>query len=207
MPNHQINQEHVHANDDLHPEQLQDHVDAILALPVSPKQAAFLVLEQIQNNDVQADQAHNADNMLLENILQVGFVRRDENFFADHGFEDYQARRHASTWAKFFPSEDKNYMVMVPKSWTTVFMGLLIRPDTTEWAKKFLTSDVVANPFEPEVEVVPLQVLAKIDCLREKETITSPNKRKLKESCMVDTEVRRYLRPKEKFKGFKQSFA
>jgi hypothetical protein len=45
MPNHQINQEHVHANDDLHPEQLQDHVDAILALPVSPKQAAFLVLE------------------------------------------------------------------------------------------------------------------------------------------------------------------
>lgn len=84
---------------------------------------------------MQVDQAHNADNIVLEDNLQVGFVRRDDNFLADQVFEEHQARKHASTWAKFFPTEDTSNMVMVPKTWASFFMGLLIRPDSAERAK------------------------------------------------------------------------
>jgi hypothetical protein len=77
-------------------------------------------------------------------------------------------------------------------------MHLLIRSDSAEWAKKFLASDAVATLMEPREEMILVQ------CQHEKETTTSPIKCKHKESCFVDTEVRRSLRLREKSKGFKQ---
>lgn len=63
----------------------------------------------------------------------------------------------------------------------------------------------MATLLESGVGMVPLQVSAKIVCQVEKETTTSPNKRKHKKTYLVDTEVSRSMCLKKKSKGFKQS--
>jgi hypothetical protein len=172
LPNQHLNQNQANGNEDFHPEHVQEQVEAILALPIGLEPVVSPALEQFQNNGMHAYQAQYGDNMVLEDNMQMGYVRRVDGFLADLAFEEYQAKKCATTWAKFFPLEDTTNVMMVPKSWAAFFMGLLIRPYSAEWAKKFLASDDVATLMEPGEEMIL------VPCQQEKETTNSPIKRK-----------------------------
>lgn len=59
-----------------------------------------------------------------------------------------------------------------PQVMGSFFMGLLIRLDSTEWAKKFQAFDDVATLMEPREEMIL------VPCQQEKETTNSHVKRK-----------------------------
>jgi hypothetical protein len=92
-------------------------------------------------------------------------------------------------------------------------MGLLMRPDSFEWAKKFLLSGALSAFMEPNMETMPIKIPPK--CLLPpnqdplvdaQSTVTSEAVNKKKRASLVDTEVRRSARLREKTKCFKSCF-
>ena len=88
-------------------------------------------------------------------------------------------------------------------------MGLLMRPDSFEWAKKFLLSGALSAFMEPNMETMPIKIPPK--CLLPpnqdplvdaQSTVTSEAVNRKKRAALVDTEVRRSARLREKAKGF-----
>ena len=118
-------------------------VDAVLALRAFPP--AGMLLEG--NND------QGEENMQIEENINVGFMQHLEQPNHDPAYEDYLARKRLSSWADLFPTNSE--LVPVPKVWAAFFMGLLLRPDYFEWAKKFLMSGAISAFIEPNMETVP----------------------------------------------------
>jgi hypothetical protein len=52
-------------------------------------------------------------------------------------------------------------LIPMPKLWAAFFMGLLLRPDSFEWAKKFLLSGALSVFTEPNMETVPIKIPSK----------------------------------------------
>jgi hypothetical protein len=76
-------------------------------------------------------------------------------------------------------------------------MGLLLRPDSFEWAKKFLLSSALSAFMEPNMETVPIKIPSKClppppcqDLLEDAQSPVPPetlNRKKC--AILVDTEV------------------
>jgi hypothetical protein len=174
-------------------------VDAVLALPAFPPAGMLL-----EGNNNQGE-----ENMQVEENINVGFMQHLEQPNHDPAYEDYLARKRLSSWADLFPTNSE--LVPVPKVWDAFFMGLLLRPDSFEWAKKFLLSGAISAFVEPSMETVSIKIPSK--CLPppsqdshvepQSPLPAKPVKRK-KQSILVDTEVRRSARLREKARGFKR---
>jgi hypothetical protein len=119
-----------------------------------------------------ADQAQDDDNMVLEDNMQMGFVRRVDGFLADLAFEEYQAKKVCHYMGQILSIGRHSQCDDGPQFKGSFFMGLLSRSDSAEWAKKFLASDDVATLMEPGEEMIL------VPCQQEKETTNSPIKRK-----------------------------
>jgi hypothetical protein len=91
--------------------------------------------------------------MQVEENINVGFMQHLEQPNHDPTYEDYLARKRLSSWADLFPTNSE--LIHVPKMWAAFFMGLLLRPDYFEWAKKFLMSGAISAFVEPNMETVP----------------------------------------------------
>jgi hypothetical protein len=126
----------------------------------------------------------------------------------DPAFEDYMARKCSSSWADLFP--ENVGLVSVPKVWAAFFMGLLIKPDSFDWARKFLLSGAISAFVEPSMDTIPIKIPSK--CLLPSSQDThvepqspSPTKAALRkrQPIMVDTAVRRSAKLRAKAKGFK----
>jgi hypothetical protein len=108
-------------------------VDAVLALP------AFLPVGLLL--EVNNDQGE--ENMQVEENINVGFMHHLEQPNLDPSYEDYLARKRLSSWADLFPTNSE--FIPVPKMWDAFFMGLLLRSDSFEWAKKLLLSGAIST--------------------------------------------------------------
>jgi hypothetical protein len=98
-----------------------------------------------------------------------------------------------------FPTNSE--FIPVPKMWAAFFMGLLLRPDSFEWAKKFLLSGSLSAFVEPNMETVPIKIPSKCllppsEELHKESQSPSPADvvNRKKPSILVDTEVRRSAR-------------
>jgi hypothetical protein len=129
--------------------EVPEPVDAVLALPAFPP--AGMLLEG--NND------QGEENMQVEENINVGFMQHLEQPNHDPAYEDYLARKRLSSWADLFPTNSD--LVLVPKVWAAFFMGLLLRPDSFEWAKKFLLSGAISAFVEPSMETVSIKIPSK----------------------------------------------
>jgi hypothetical protein len=118
------------------------------------------------------------------------------------------ARKCSSSWADLFPNNAG--LVSVPKVWAAFFMDLLFRPDSFDWAKKFLLSGATSTFVEPSMDTILIKIPSK--CLLPSSQDThvepqspSPTKAALRkrQPIMVDTAVRRSARLRAKAKGFK----
>jgi hypothetical protein len=90
-------------------------------------------------------------------------------------------------------------------------MGLLMRPDSFEWAKIILLSGALSAFMEPNMEIVPIKIPHLLppnqDLLTDTQSpVTSEAVNRKKRATLVDTEVRRSERLREKAKGFKPCF-
>ena len=94
--------------------------------------------------------------MNVEENINVGFMQHLEQPNHDPTYEDYLARKCLSSWAEMFPTNSE--FIHVPKMWVAFFMGLLLRPDSFEWAKKFLLSGALSAFMEPNMETVPFKI-------------------------------------------------
>jgi hypothetical protein len=105
-------------------EEAPEPVDAVLALPAFPPEGMLL---EGNNDQVEED-------MQIEENINVGLMQHLEQSTPDPAFEDYMARKCFSSWADLVP--DNADSVSVPKVWAAFFMGLLLKPDSFDWAKK-----------------------------------------------------------------------
>jgi hypothetical protein len=182
-------------------EEVQDQEVVVLALPALPPADPFLE----GNNDQGEENLNlNAD----ENII-VGCMTHLDQPSQDPAYEDFMARKRFSSWAELCPPNVD--LIPVPKLWAAFFMGLLMRPDSFEWAKKILLSGALFAFMEPNMEIVPIKIPRLLppnqDLLMDTQSpVTSEAVNRKKRATLVDTEVRRSARLREKAKGFKPCF-
>jgi hypothetical protein len=119
-----------------------DPAGAVLAWPAFPPEGMLL-----EGNNDQGDA-----NMQIEENINVGLMQHLEQSIPDPAYEDYLARKRLSSWADIFPCNSD--FVTVPKVWAAFFMGLLLRPNSFDWTKKFLTSGTLSALVEPSMETV-----------------------------------------------------
>ncbi|PWZ30189.1 hypothetical protein Zm00014a_030490 [Zea mays] len=74
----------------------------------------------------------------------------------DPAYDDFLARKRFSSWAELCPPSAD--LISVPKLWVAFFMGLLMRPDSFEWARKFLLSGAHSAFMEPNMETIPIKI-------------------------------------------------
>jgi hypothetical protein len=146
--------------------------------------------------------------MHVEENINVGFMQHLEQPNHDPAYEDYLARKRLSSWAEMFPTNSE--FIPVPKMWVAFFMGLLLRLDSFEWAKKFLMSGAISAFVEPNMETVSIKSPSKCLPPPSQESHVEPQSplpaeaiNRKKQSILVDTEVRRSARLWEKARGFK----
>jgi hypothetical protein len=144
----------------------------------------------------------------IEDNINVGLMLHLEQSIPDPAFKDYMARKCSSSWADIFP--DKAGSVSVPKVWAAFFMGLLIRPDSFDWARTFLLSGAISAFVGPSMDTISIKIPSKFLPPSSRDTHVEPQspspiktafrKRQL---ILVDTAVRRSARLRAKAKGFK----
>ncbi|PWZ32004.1 hypothetical protein Zm00014a_026077 [Zea mays] len=66
------------------------------------------------------------------------------------------ARKRSSSWADLLPDNDGS--VSVPKVWAAFFMGLLMRPDSFDWARKFLLSGAISAFVTPSMDTISIRI-------------------------------------------------
>jgi hypothetical protein len=123
--------------------------EAVLALPAFPPEN--MILEG--NND------QGEDDMQIEESINVGLMLHLEQSNPDPAFDEYMARKRSSSWADLFPDNDGS--VSVPKVWVAFFMGLLIRPDSFDWARKFLLSGAISAVVMPNMDTISIKIPSK----------------------------------------------
>jgi hypothetical protein len=119
---------------------------------------AVLAILAFPPDDMQMEGNHDQGdvNMQIEENINVGLMQHLEHSTSDPAYEDFLARKRFNSWAGILSGNSD--LVTVPKVWAAFFMGLLLRSDSFEWAKKFLTSDVVSALVEPSMETVSLLI-------------------------------------------------
>jgi hypothetical protein len=172
--------------------------EAVLALPAFPPEN--MILEG--NND------QGEDDMQIEENINVGLMLHLEQSNPDPAFEDYMARKCSSSWADLFP--DNVGSVSVPKVWAAFFMGLLIRPDSFDWARKFLLSGAISAFVKPSMDTISIKIPSKCLLPPSQDTHVEPQSPpptkaalRKRQPILVDTAVRRSARLRAKAKGFK----
>jgi hypothetical protein len=172
--------------------------DVVLALPAFPPKGMLL-----EGNNDQGE-----ENMQIEENINVGVIQHLEQSIPDPAYEDYLARKRLSSWADLFPCNSD--FVSVPKVWAAFFMGLLLRPDSFYWAKKFLMPGAISALVEPSMETVSIKIPPK--CLppssqdlhvEPQSPIPAEAVNRQKQPIMVETKVKRSVRLREKARGFK----
>jgi hypothetical protein len=103
---------------------------------------------------MEGNQKHDAANMQVDENVQVGFMQHVDHPNSNPTYEDFLARKLFGSWASVLPGNSD--LVTIPKVWANFFMGLLLKPNSFDWAKKFLTSDAVTLLVEPNMETVSL---------------------------------------------------
>jgi hypothetical protein len=141
----------------------------------------------------------------------MGFMTHLNQPSQDRACDDFLARKRFSSWAELCPPSAD--LIFVPKLWAAFFMGLLMRPHSFEWARKFLLSGALSAFMEPGMETIPIKIPPKClfpPCLDSPvealSPVTSAAVRRKKCAALVDIEVRRSARLREKAKGFKPCF-
>jgi hypothetical protein len=142
--------------------------------------------------------------MQIEDNINVGLMLHLDQTVPDPALEDLLARKCSSFWADLFSDNDDS--VSVPKIWATFFMGLLMRPDSFDWARKFLLFGAISAFVAPSMDIISIRIPpppnqdspAKPQLPPQSET--TPRKR---QPISVDTTVRRSARLRAKAKGFK----
>jgi hypothetical protein len=138
----------------------------------------------------------------------VGLMQHLEHSNPDPAYENFLARKRFNSWAGTLPGNSD--LVTVPKVWAEFFIGLLLRSDSFEWSKKFLTLDAISALVEPSMETVSLLIPPK--CLpppsqelhvEQQSPSALEAASKQKEPIIFETEVRRSVRLREKAKVFK----
>jgi hypothetical protein len=146
--------------------------------------------------------------MHVEENINVGFMQHLEQPNHDPTYEDYLARKCLSSWAEMFPTNSE--FIHVPKMRVAFFMGLLLRLDSFEWAKKFLLSGAISAFVEPNMETVSIKIPSKCLAPPSQESHVEPQSplpvdavNRKKQSILVNIEVRRSARLQGKARGFK----
>jgi hypothetical protein len=172
--------------------------DAVLALLAFPPEGMLL-----EGNNDQGE-----ENMQIEENINVGLLQHLEQSNPDLAYEDYLARKCLTSWTDLFPANSD--FVSVPKVWVAFFTSLLLRPDSFDWAKKFLMLGVISALIEPSIETVSIKIPPKCLPLPSQDLHVEPQSliraaavNRKKQPIMVDTEVRRSARLREKARGFK----
>ncbi|ONM54005.1 hypothetical protein ZEAMMB73_Zm00001d019962 [Zea mays] len=168
--------------------------EAVLAFPAFPP----------DNINLEGNNIEGQDDMQIEDNINVGLMLHLDQTIPDHAFEDFMARKCSSSWADLFPDNDGS--VSVPKVWAAFFMGLLMRPDSFDWARKFLLSGAISAFVAPSMDTISIRIPpppsqdspAKPQPSPQSEA--TPRKR---QPISVDTAVRRSARLRAKAKGFK----
>jgi hypothetical protein len=188
-------------------EDVQDQEVVVLALPALPPADPFL-----EGNNDQNDQGAQNLNLNADDNIIVGFMTHLNQPSQDPTYEDFLAKKHFSSWAKLCPTPSAD-LISVPKLWAAFFMGLVMRLDSFEWARKFLLLEALSAFMEPNMETVPFKIPPKCllppsqDSLVEAQSpVTSVAVNRKKRAALVNTEVRRSARLREKAKGFKPCF-
>jgi hypothetical protein len=94
--------------------------------------------------------------MQIEDNINVGLMLHLDRTIPDPAFEDFLARKRSSSWADLFPDNDGS--VSVPKIWAAFFMGLLMRPDSFDWARKFLLSGAISAFVAPSMDIISIRI-------------------------------------------------
>ena len=94
--------------------------------------------------------------MQIEDNINVGLMLHLDQTIPDPAFEDFMARKRSSSWADLFPDNDGS--VSVPKVWAAFFMGLLMRPDSFDWARKFLLSGAISAFVAPSMDIISFRI-------------------------------------------------
>jgi hypothetical protein len=173
-----------------------DYVRARVLVPRNPG------VTNLEGNNVQGQ-----DDMQIEENINVGLMLHLEHTNPDLAFEDFMARKRSSSWADLLPGNDGS--VSVPKVWPAFFMGLLMRPDSFDWARKFLLSGAISAFVKPSMDTISIKIPS--NCLLPPSQDTpaepqSPPQSKAtfrkRQPILVDTTVRS-ARLRAKAKGFK----
>jgi hypothetical protein len=148
------------------------------------------------------------DDMQIEENINVGLMLHLNQTIPDPAFEDFMARKRSSSWADLFPDNDGS--VSVPKVWAAFFMGLLMRPDSFDWARKFLLSGAISAFVAPSMDTISIRIPS--NCLpppsqdspaKPQSSPQSETTSRKRQPISVDTTVRRSARLRAKAKGFK----
>jgi hypothetical protein len=172
--------------------------EAVLAFPAFPP----------ENMNLEGNNVEGQDDMQIEDNINVGLMLHLDQTIPDPAFEDFMARKRSSSWADLFPDNDGS--VSVPKVWAAFFMGLLMRPDSFDWVRKFLLSGAISAFVTPSMDTISIRIPS--NCLpppsqdspaRPQPSPQSEATSRKRQPISVDTTVRRSVRLRAKAKGFK----
>jgi hypothetical protein len=172
--------------------------EAVLALPAFPP----------ENMNLEGNNVEGHDDMQIEENINVGLMLHLDQTIPDPAFEDFMARKRSSSWADLFPDNDGS--VSVPKVWAAFFMGLLMRPNSFDWARKFLLSGAISAFVAPSMDTISIRIPS--NCLpppsqdspaKPQSSPQSETTSRKRQPISVDTTVRRSARLRAKAKGFK----
>ena len=130
----------------LQQEEASAPAEAILALPAFPP----------DNINLEGNNVEGQDDMQIEDNINVGLMLHLDQTIPDPAFEDFMARKRSSSWADLFP--DNGDSVSIPKIWAAFFMGLLMRPDSFDWARKLLLSGAISAFVAPSMDTISIRI-------------------------------------------------
>jgi hypothetical protein len=106
--------------------------------------------------NLEGNNVEGQDDMQIEENINVGLMLHLDQTNPDPAFEDFMARKCSSSWADLFPGNDGS--VFVPKVGAAFFMGLLMRPDSFDWARKFLLSGAISAFVTPSMDTISIRI-------------------------------------------------
>jgi hypothetical protein len=137
-----------------------------------------------------------------------------QEWLPDPVFQMFEERKRAAQfsrlWAKYFdPAGSADHSVDIPKKWAPFFLLNLLQPDTFNWSKTFLLSDIPSTLQEQEMKSIPFVVPKECPNDSSLEDVISGIS-KDSGGCggpspiIVESELRRSKRLKESRVGFRQ---
>jgi hypothetical protein len=140
------------------------NVSAVLALNAAPingpqeVDGPVIQLDPLVVNDGQPPEAqeggHN-NNHFFHNV-EMNFMFAQE-WQPDPVFQMHLERKRPAQlyriWANYFaPVGNPDISVKIPKKWSPFFLSNLLQPESFNWSKSFLSSEIPSTLLEPELE-------------------------------------------------------